>query len=115
MVAERATTVVEVGLAYGTSALDIAEALVSSGSTGTQHVIIDAYQDRFHGVGWDALLTAELAEVCLLVPERSQLALPRLAGDGLFADAAFVDGSHIFHNVFAWTSTSSVRSCVRVD
>ena len=32
--------------------------------------------------------------------ERSQIALPRLLGDGFVADAAFVDGSHIFHNVF---------------
>jgi hypothetical protein len=34
------------------------------------------------------------------VEERSQTALPRLLGDGFVADAAFVDGSHIFHNVF---------------
>jgi hypothetical protein len=33
-------------------------------------------------------------------PERSQLALPRLLAEGFVADAAFVDGSHIFHNVF---------------
>jgi hypothetical protein len=34
------------------------------------------------------------------VEERSQIALPRLLGDGFVAGAAFVDGSHIFHNVF---------------
>jgi hypothetical protein len=34
------------------------------------------------------------------VQERSQIALPRLLGDGFVADAAFVDGSHIFRNVF---------------
>jgi toxin HigB-1 len=34
------------------------------------------------------------------VEERSQIALPRLLADGFAADAAFVDGSHIFHNVF---------------
>jgi len=34
------------------------------------------------------------------VPERSQIALPRLLGEGFAADAAFVDGSHVFHNVF---------------
>jgi hypothetical protein len=28
------------------------------------------------------------------------IALPRLLGDGFVADAAFVDGSHIFHNLF---------------
>jgi len=35
-----------------------------------------------------------------LVEEWSQIALPRLLGEGVVADAAFVDGSHIFHNVF---------------
>ena len=35
-----------------------------------------------------------------LLAERSQIALPRLLTQGLVADAAFVDGSHIFHNVF---------------
>jgi len=37
---------------------------------------------------------------CLLFEERSQIVLPRLLNDGFLADAAFVDGSHIFHNVF---------------
>src|SRR5690349_8986065 len=35
-----------------------------------------------------------------LIRERSQIALPRLVADGFVADAAFVDGSHRFHNVF---------------
>jgi predicted O-methyltransferase YrrM len=100
LVAEHATTVVEIGLAYGNSALAIAEALVAGGSPDARHVIVDAYQDHFDGVGWEALVTAGLTEMCSLVRERSQLALPRLAADGLVADAAFVDGSHVFHNVF---------------
>lgn len=32
--------------------------------------------------------------------DRSQLALPQLVTANVVADAAFVDGSHIFHNVF---------------
>lgn len=111
LTAERAMTVIEVGLAYGASALAIAEALISDGSVGAQHVIIDAYQDHFHGAGWDAILTAGLDGVCTLIPERSQLALPRLAQDGFVADAAFVDGSHIFHNVF--TDLYFLREIVR--
>jgi hypothetical protein len=43
-------------------------------------------------VGLDGLAT--------LATERSQLALPRLISHQFVADAAFVDGSHIFHNVF---------------
>lgn len=42
--AECSTTVIEVGLAYGASALAIAEALVSLRSSCVRHVIIDAYR-----------------------------------------------------------------------
>jgi len=101
LLAEKPGTVIEIGLAYGSSALAIAEALVAAGPGEARHVIIDAYQDQFHGCGWAAITGAGLAGRCRLVQERSQIALPRLLGDGFVADAAFVDGSHIFHNVFA--------------
>src|SRR6185503_21357363 len=55
---------------------------------------------HFHNSGWAAITGARLAGLCSLVEERSQLALPSLLGDGFVADAAFVDGSHVFHNVF---------------
>jgi predicted O-methyltransferase YrrM len=100
LMAENPGTVIEIGLAYGSSALAIAEALVAAGSNEARHVILDAYQKNFHNSGWAAIAGAGLAGLCSLVEERSQLALPRLLGDGFLADAAFVDGSHIFHNVF---------------
>jgi predicted O-methyltransferase YrrM len=100
LLAERPVTVIEIGLAYGSSALAIAEALVATGSGDARHLIIDAYQELFHGSGWAAITGAGLAGLCCLIAERSQIALPRLLADGFVADAAFVDGSHIFHNVF---------------
>jgi predicted O-methyltransferase YrrM len=100
VLAERASTVIEIGLAYGGAALAISEALIANGSGQGRHLIIDAYQNRFHGSGWSAIVEAGLTGVCLLFEERSQIVLPRLLNDGFLADAAFVDGSHIFHNVF---------------
>jgi predicted O-methyltransferase YrrM len=100
VLAERARTVIEVGLAYGGSALAIAEALVANGSGQGRHLIIDAYQNRFHGSGWSAVVEAGVTGLCLLFEERPQIVLPRLLSDGFLADAALVDGSHIFHNVF---------------
>jgi predicted O-methyltransferase YrrM len=100
LLAENPGTVIEIGLAYGSSALAIAEALAAAGSDQARHVIVDAYQEHFHGSGWAAITGAGLAGFCSLVTERSQIALPRLLADGVVADAAFVDGSHIFHNVF---------------
>jgi len=100
LVAENARIVIEIGLAYGSSALAIGEALISQDQQGTKHLIIDAYQDRFYNAGWEALVSAGLSDLCTLLAERSQLALPRLVTEGAVADAAFVDGSHLFHNVF---------------
>jgi predicted O-methyltransferase YrrM len=100
LVGERARVVIEIGLAYGSSALAIGEALLTVGLSQANHVIIDAYQDRFLNVGWEFVEAAGLAELARLVRERSQLALPRLVEQEFVADAAFVDGSHIFHNVF---------------
>ena len=100
VLAEKAHTVIEIGLAYGSSALAIAEALVSNGSGQRRHLIIDAYQNTFYGSGWSAIVEADITDLCLLFEERSQIVLPRLLSDHLLADVAFVDGSHIFHNVF---------------
>jgi predicted O-methyltransferase YrrM len=110
-VSEHAATVIEIGLAYGASALAIAEALVSTNPADARHLIVDAYQDHFRDAGWTALVAAGLTEVCSLLREQSQLALPQLLRDGVVADAAFVDGSHIFHNVFV--DLHFVRQLVR--
>ena len=100
LITVKATTVIEIGLAYASSALAIAEAILSQPGKDKAHLIIDPYQAEFHDAGWSALSRAGLSEVCQLLRERSQLALPRLVGEGFRADAAFVDGSHAFHNVF---------------
>jgi predicted O-methyltransferase YrrM len=98
LISDQARVVIEIGLAYGSSALAIGEALASQ--QGSRHLVIDAFQDHFDNVGWDAVIEAGLDRICTLLAERSQLALPRLAAQGFVADAAFVDGSHVFHNVF---------------
>lgn len=100
LVHEGARVVIEIGLAYGSSALAIGEALCTTDAV-VAHVIIDPHQEHaFHNVGWDAVRTAGLADVTRLLTEPSSLALARLVGEGFQADAAFVDGSHRFHEVF---------------
>ncbi len=97
LLAERARTVVEIGLAYGASALAIGEALGPSG----RHWAIDPFQkSAYDDVGWEAMTAAGLEKTTTLVREDSSVALPRLLHDGLRVDAAFVDGSHRFHEVF---------------
>lgn len=101
LIGEGAQTVVEVGLAYGSSALAIGEALVTLDPPVPRHVVIDPFQERaFSNVGWDLLRSAGLDSIATLVTAPSSVALPQLVADGLTADAAFVDGSHRFHEVF---------------
>jgi hypothetical protein len=101
LVAEKVTTVIEIGLAYARSALAVGEALVSVGAEKPRHLVIDPFQKSdYLDAGWDSIRAAGLDQICELALEPSQLLLPRLVSDGFVADAAFVDGSHHFHNVF---------------
>ncbi|MGW7694580.1 class I SAM-dependent methyltransferase [Streptomyces asiaticus] len=101
LIAEEAETVVEVGLAYASSALAIGEALATIDRPNPRHIIIDPFQEReFSNAGWDLLCSAGLETIATLIAAPSSLALPQLLTEGFVADAAFVDGSHRFHEVF---------------
>jgi predicted O-methyltransferase YrrM len=101
LIAEGARVVIEVGLAYGSSALAIGEALCSVDGPNVNHVVIDPFQaTAYDNVGWDALRSAGLADRTTFIGEPSSIALARLVAEGFRADAAFVDGSHRFHEVF---------------
>jgi len=101
LISESAQTVVEVGLAYGSSALAIGEALVAVDSPQPRHILIDPFQQQaFSNVGWDLLCSAGLDSIASLMVAPSSIALAQLVTEGLIADAAFVDGSHRFHEVF---------------
>ncbi|HEY7174685.1 MAG TPA: class I SAM-dependent methyltransferase, partial [Micromonosporaceae bacterium] len=101
LIAERVENVVEVGLAYGSSALAIGEALLAVGRPRPRHVIVDAFQGTaWSNVGWNLLRSAGLDAIATLMVAPSSIALSRPVVDGFVADAAFVDGSHRFHEVF---------------
>jgi predicted O-methyltransferase YrrM len=101
LISEETQTVVEVGLAYGSSALAIGEALATVDPPHPRHIVIDPFQEQaYANVGWDLLCAAGLDSIASLVAVPSSIALARLVTDGVVADAAFVDGSHRFHEVF---------------
>jgi predicted O-methyltransferase YrrM len=101
LIGEGVETVVEVGLAYGSSALAVGEALVTVGSTRPRHIVIDPFQtDAYRNAGWDLLCATGLDAIAELVAAPSSLALAQLVAEGAVVDAAFVDGSHRFHEVF---------------
>ena len=82
---------IEIGLAYGISALAIAQAVRDNGRG--VHYVVDPFQDsEWQGVGVANLERAGLAEcvrVHTVFPEEIVPLLPR-------AGFAFIDGSHVF-------------------
>ena len=70
--AHDAHVVIEVGLAYGSSALAIGEALCSVGGTDVSHIVIDPFQKTaYDNVGWDALTASGLGDQTTLITEPS--------------------------------------------
>ncbi|WP_107059322.1 class I SAM-dependent methyltransferase [Streptomyces sp. NRRL F-5126] len=101
IVREQAERVVEIGLAYASSALAIGEALAAVNRPFPRHVVIDPLQEReYANTGWQLMCSAGLDSIATLMAAPSSIALPQLLAEGFVADAAFVDGSHRFHEVF---------------
>ena len=99
--AERATSSVEVGMAWGLSTMHIIEALLANGAKPRAHVVIDPMQStRYHNAARRLLIEAGVEELVEFYEERSDLILPKLAGEGRQFDFAFIDGDHNFEAVF---------------
>lgn len=94
------TVSLEVGLAYGVSALFICDALTIR--EGTQHIAIDPNQNGgpwgtpWGGIGIANLRRAGYEDIVRLIEAPSYRALAELEGSGQRLDFAFVDGWHTF-------------------
>jgi predicted O-methyltransferase YrrM len=98
---ERASRTIEIGLAYGLSALSICEGLLMSGQQEARHVTVDPFQTT--GFKDCALQILEQAGVDTMIEhhsEGSEILLPKFLSEGRQFDFAFVDGSHMFDFVF---------------
>jgi predicted O-methyltransferase YrrM len=102
LIAQRKPKVsLEVGLAFGVSALFICEALKSATPT-PHHIVIDPAQYApayWHGVGLANLHRAGYREFVEFIEKPSQIALPELISAGRKIDFAFIDGEHTFDHV----------------
>ena len=88
-------TIVEVGLAFGISALFICEALQECG--GLRHIAIDPYQStQWHGIGMNNLRLAGFGHLTECIESYSHLALAEMAAKGTRIEFAFIDGWHTF-------------------
>ena len=86
----------EIGLAYGISALFICDALQKK--SNTRHIVIDPYQfnSSWNGIGISNLRRAGYEEIIQFYGLPSHLALPQLVAQELEIDFAFIDGWHTF-------------------
>lgn len=101
VVGEAASHTIEVGLAYGISALFICEGLIANGATNANHVALDPNQEtRFSNCGLQFLEEAGVSQLVEFRATASEFALPRMLAEGRRFDLAFVDGNHRFDGVF---------------
>jgi predicted O-methyltransferase YrrM len=88
-------TTLEVGLAFGISALFICEALQDCG--GLRHIAIDAHQStQWKGIGTNNLKLAGFGNLIEIMESYSHLALAEIEAMGTRVEFAFIDGWHTF-------------------
>jgi len=92
----------EIGMAFGGSSLLFAALFRQAGEPpAKQHVAIDPFQsNHWEGLGVKALERSGLAGYATLHEELSSLALPKMVVQGDQYDLIYVDGSHLFEDVF---------------
>jgi cephalosporin hydroxylase len=92
----------EVGLAFGGSAILFTAFHRRTGAPATgQHTAVDPFQTEvWDEVGLVAIEDAGLRDYLDFRPILSSLALPRLVAEKAQFDLIYVDGSHLFEDVF---------------
>jgi predicted O-methyltransferase YrrM len=104
----------EIGLGAGASALLFASYHQEAGHLPQSHVAIDPYQlsrTAFNSAGLRELEEAGLASFVSHHNGLSSLELPKLIDEGAVFDLIYIDGSHLFEDVFvdAYFSTSFAK------
>ena len=95
----RPRTSIEIGCAYGVSALYICEAL-SELPHPARHILIDPFQStQWRGLGVQHLREAGFADIVDIHEDYSEFVLPALLRNGIEIEFAFVDGRHTFDQV----------------
>jgi len=102
MLYRRPARTLEIGLSFGGSALAIAASHRDIGrEPGEQHIALDPFQvSDWDNAGLAALLRAGLDGYVEFRPHRSDEGLMSLVGEGQTFSLIYIDGSHLFEDVF---------------
>ena len=93
------STSLEIGMAYGVSALYICEAL-SKLPHPARHIVMDPFQStQWRGIGLQNIAAAGYAPLLEFHENRSEFVLPQLLAAGTSIEFAFIDGWHTFDQV----------------
>ena len=98
----RAKATLEVGMAFGASTLVFAHHHNSQGARNEgRHTAIDPNEDTvYDSAGRKCLEAAGLSRNVRVLPAPSSEALPAFFAEGRRIDLAYIDGSHLFEDVF---------------
>jgi predicted O-methyltransferase YrrM len=86
---------IEVGLAYGISTLQIIHSMASL-QKGFTHVVMDPFQHEWNNIGMLNISRSGYAPHVRFFSERSSVILPRLLGEGLRVQFAYIDSTKVF-------------------
>jgi predicted O-methyltransferase YrrM len=84
----------ETGFAYGCSAAYILAA------TNAPHIAIDPYEHNYSDLGLHNIAKLGLEDRLELIKLPSHIALPQLVVRGVSVDFGFIDGGHLFDEIF---------------
>ena len=117
----KAKETLEVGMAFGASALAMLATMREvHGPTGFHHTAIDPFQSgHWEGAGAHVVGLEGLSQHFTLIEQRSFVALPSLFERGSRFDLIYVDGSHLFEDAFVdfYVSSYLLRTggCILFD
>ena len=98
-----ASVTLEIGLAYGISALCICDAIQDRPEP--RHYAIDPYQmsESWNGLGLRNLERAGLRDICAFYPEPAQTCLPELLKQNTKLDFAYIDAGKRMDDILLFT------------
>jgi len=97
----RPENTLEVGMGFGGSSLIFADVGQNGSGAKYRHTAIDPYQSTvWDSIGMQCLESAGLQDFIELFELASSLVLPKLLAEGRHFGLIYVDGSHLFEDVF---------------